>query len=193
MDDMLIVAAIVIAILAVIAGAAWYVTRQRRSRKLRSEFGSEYTRVEATEGSRGADRELQRRRQRVERLNIMPLPREEAESLSIRWRDVQARFVDSPSQAISEADALVTEAMRKRGYPMGDFDQRAADISVDHPGVVSDYRSARAIAVRNATGDASTEELRQAIVHYRALFADLLDEQTDAGALRAMQAEGGRR
>lgn len=191
MDEMLLLVVVVVA-LVVVAGVVWYLAGRRRSRQLRSEFGDEYTRVAAAEGNRGADRELRRRRERVERLNILPMPPEEAESLSQRWRDVQARFVDSPSEAISEADALVTEAMQKRGYPMADFDQRAADISVDHPRVVSDYRSARAIAVRNATGDASTEELRQAIVHYRALFADLLGEPAGARSNGRVEARGGR-
>lgn len=190
MDGMVMVG-VVLVLLVLVAGGVWYLAGRRRSRQLRSEFGDEYMHVAATEGNRGADRELRRRRQRVERLNILPMPPEDAASLSDRWRDVQARFVDSPSEAISEADALVTEAMQKRGYPMADFDQRAADISVDHPRVVSDYRAARAIAVRNATGDASTEDLRQAIVHYRALFDDLLGEQAASQSNGRVEATGG--
>jgi hypothetical protein len=111
----------------------------------------------------------------VERLDIRALTSEERERFAQAWQATQARFVDEPAAAITEADQLVAEAMRARGYPVGDFEQRTADISVDHPNVVSNYRAARAIAAANERGEANTEDLRQAMVHYRALFEDLLE------------------
>jgi len=114
------------------------------------------------------------RQTRVERLHIRPLSPEDTERFAQAWRDVQARFVDDPRGAIVDADRLVAEVMRARGYPVGDFEQRVADISVDHPNVVMNYRAARDIVQDHGRGRASTEDLRQAMVHFRALFADLL-------------------
>jgi hypothetical protein len=123
---------------------------------------------------RTAEAELEDRRRRVEQLQIRPLPRNERERYEAAWYQVQGRFVDDPAGAMAQADLLVGEVMQARGYPMGDFETRAADISVDHPQVVENYRAAHAIALRTQGGQATTEELRQAMVHYRALFADLL-------------------
>jgi hypothetical protein len=187
---------IVIGVLAVVVllvlGGILFMQR-RRSRELREQFGPEYERATARIGGRNAERELAERRARVAKLEIVPLSERDARELSLRWRDVQARFVDSPSSAISEADTLVTTAMQKRGYPMVDFEQRVADISVDHASTVANYRQARAIAVRNASGDASTEDLRQGLVHYRALFDELLDETAPAEEEHTNQAPTRRR
>jgi hypothetical protein len=120
----------------------------------------------------------------VARLNIKPLSADDAVRFGDNWRRVQSRFVDDPQGAVSEADRLVGEVMHARGYPVGDFEQRVADISVDHPEVVMNYRAARDIAEVHARGQATTEDLRQAMVHYRALFSDLL--QTDGAAERHM-------
>ncbi|MCZ7567735.1 MAG: hypothetical protein M5U01_03940 [Ardenticatenaceae bacterium] len=156
--------------------AAWAFTRRRRTQELRERFGPEYNRaVEAIGDQRRAEEELETRQERVERLNIRSLSPEERKRFAEAWHSTQALFVDDPSAAIKEADRLVTEVMRVRGYPVADFEQRAADISVDHPDVVSNYRGAHAIALANQRGEASTEDLRKAIVYYRALFEELLE------------------
>ena len=123
-----------------------------------------------------AEAELRAREQRVEKLKIVPLPPEEARRFATAWTELQRRFVDSPKGVLAEADLLVRELMTKRGYPMGDFERRAADISVDHADVVGNYRAAQAIAARDQRGEADTEQLRQGVVHYRALFEELLDD-----------------
>lgn len=167
-----IVALVILAILGVVA---WSVARKRRSEELRGQFGPEYERaVERYQDSRTAEMALEDRRRRVEQLQIRPLPRDERERYGATWHQVQGRFVDDPAGAMTQADQLVSEVMQARGYPMGDFETRAADISVDHPTVVENYRAAHAISMRAQRGQATTEELRQAMVHYRALFADLL-------------------
>jgi len=167
-----------IAVLAALA-LSWFAMQRQRSGKLREQFGPEYGQTVGELGDRRrAESELIQRRERVERLKIVPLQRDEAQSLGRRWLEVQARFVDDPTDAVRQANTLLNDTMRRRGYPIEDFDQQAADISVDHPQVVSNYRDARAIAVKNDSGQASTEDLRQAIVHYRALFTDLLDDST---------------
>lgn len=181
MSTELLVAAVVIVAIA-IAAAWWYSTR-RRSEQLRESFGPEYERAVAEHGdTREGEVELTNRQKRVAGFDIRPLPAEQREAFSNEWRAVQARFVDDPSGAVAEADKLVGLAMAARGYPTGDFDQRAADVSVDHPQVVAHYRAAHDIAARDAEGHASTEDLRQAIVDYRALFADLLEESAPTGA-----------
>ncbi len=170
----LIVLAIVVVV--VLAIVAWAIMQRQRSEELRQRFGPEYDRAVAERGDqRRAEAELEERRKRVEQLHIRLLTPEERERFAEAWRMTQARFVDEPSVAIEEADRLVTDVMETRGYPVGDFEQRAADISVDHPDVVSNYRAAHAIARANARGEANTEDLRQAMVHYRALFEDLLE------------------
>ena len=171
--------AIVLIVVAAIVAAAWLITRQQRrrqSQRLLSRFGPEYGRVVAATGSRAkAESELIAREKRVEKLKIIPLSPADGERFRTAWAAIQSRFVDSPKEAVVEADALVRDLMVKRGYPAGVFESRAADISVDHPRVVETYRSARAIAIRDHQGQASTEELRQAVVYYRALFDELLE------------------
>jgi hypothetical protein len=168
---------IVVAALVILALGVLVVMSRQRSERLRGRFGPEYDRAVAEHGGRrGGEAELARREEQRERLDIVPLSPEARERYSESWREVQTGFVDEPSQALTQADRLVTEVMRERGYPMDEFDQRVADVSVDHPQVVEHYRAAHAIHLANEDGEASTEDLRQAVVHYRALFNELLDE-----------------
>jgi hypothetical protein len=171
-NTIIIVVALIIVVLAAIG---WAVVQRRRSLHLQHRFGPEYNRM-VTElgGKTKAESELSRREQRVARLNIIPITAVDAARFSNAWSALQGRFVDNPKGVLAEADLLVRELMVKRGYPMGDFELRAADISVDHPDVVKNYRAAQAIAVRDARGEADTEELRKAVVHYRTLFDELL-------------------
>lgn len=177
MDTTLLVIIVIAAVaLVAIAAIGWFVAQKKRSDELRSGFGSEYDRTVDEYGSKGkAEADLRERQERVSKFDIRPLDPNERERYAKSWAATQARFVDSPAEAVGEADGLVNEVMHARGYPMSDFDQQAADISVDHPQVVENYRSARAIAERNEAGEASTEDLRQAMVHYRELFNDLLE------------------
>jgi hypothetical protein len=167
---------IVIAVVVVLCiAAAWLYMRKRRTAALREKFGSEYTRAVLVHGSeRKAEAKLEDREKRVEKLNLRDLNPTEYESFSKRWAEVQARFVDSPKGAVMEADDLVSSLMKTRGYPMADFDQRAADISVDHPLVVENYRSAHETTLRVGQLEASTDELRTAMIHYRALYEELM-------------------
>ena len=176
-----IVIVIVVAILA-IAALAWWASTRRRTSDLRERFGPEYDRtVEASDDRRAAEAELAARRERREQLNIRPLDPASRERYAQQWTDTQARFVDQPAASLAMADELVLVVMRERGYPMDDFEQRAADISVDHPQVVDHYRAAHDVSSRVGTDSASTEDMRQALVHYRALFDELLnDGVTDA-------------
>jgi hypothetical protein len=170
---------LVIVLLVVIGAVAWIVMQRRRSEELRERFGPEYQRaVDELGDPRRAESELAAREKRVEKFDIRPLTAQEHGRFTEAWRSTQSHFVDDPSAAIKQAERLVTDLMRTRGYPMGDFDQRAADISVDHPNVVENYRAARAIAIANERGAAGTEQLRQAMVHFRALFDDLLETNT---------------
>lgn len=165
-----------ILVLALIFGAAWMLLRKRQSHDLRERFGPEYDRAVDAHGSRTkAEADLLARKRRVEKMKLVPLAPEQAHRFAEEWRLLQSRFVDNPQGVLMDADRLVSELMRQRGYPMGDFESRAADISVDHPAVVHHYRSALAIAQRDARGEADTEALRQAVVHYRALFSELLE------------------
>lgn len=151
-------------------------TQKRRSDQLHSKFGPEYERlVRMTGDARHAESELADRIDRVKQLHIKPLDEHHREQFADAWRADQARFVDDPKGAVVEADRLVADLMQFRGYPVGDFEQRAADVSVDHPHVVENYRIAHDIALREQRGEASTEDLRVAMVHYRALFEDLLE------------------
>ncbi len=174
---------IAIVVVLVIAAVIWGVVQKRRRARLREHFGSEYDHVvEETGSRREAARELEARERRVDELDIRKLTPDEAEAFGREWRDVQAKFVDNPQLATAEADDLVARVMRARGYPVTDFERRAADVSVHHPGVVEHYRTAHDIAQRAGRGEASTEDLRQALIHYRALFDDLLE--TTSGAPR---------
>jgi hypothetical protein len=170
-----LVAIVVVAIVAV-AAVAWWAGQRRRSERLRDRFGPEYERtVERVDDQKKAEADLEAREERVDALDIKPLDARDRARFGERWRVVQALFVDDPSMAVQQADDLIGSVMRARGYPVGDFEQRAADISVNHPQVVDHYRTAHRIAERRATGTVDTEGLRQAFVHYRALFADLLE------------------
>ena len=165
-----------IVVIALIALAALLLYRNKQSHRLQQRFGPEYGRTVNDLGSRTkAESELKAREKRVEQLNIVALAPAEAARFSQAWKALQGRFVDNPKGVVTEADQLVRELMLKRGYPMGDFEHRAADISVDHPAVVANYRAAQAIAARDQRGEADTEELRKAVVHYRALFDELLE------------------
>ena len=176
MDTGLLIAILVVVVL--LALLAFFAGRQRRSRKLQDKFGPEYERtVEQTGDRKAAEAELLERAERRQRFDIVPLDPEARARYLEAWRNTQARFVDEPVEATREADRLITSVMRDRGYPVDDFEQRAADISVDHPQVVDDYRAAHAIAVANDRSQASTEDLRQALVHYRSLFEELLEDR----------------
>jgi hypothetical protein len=164
-----------VVVLALVVAAVWFMMRWR-TEELRKRFGPEYDRVITERGdTRQAESELAARQKRVAKLDIHPLDPAERDRFVNAWQATQSHFVDAPTEAIKDADRLVSQVMQARGYPVGDFEQRAADISVDHPIVVENYRAARAIALENERGEAGTEELRQAIVHYRALFEDLLE------------------
>jgi hypothetical protein len=169
----IIIAAVVV--LGLIALGAWFFYQKKQSHKLQKRFGPEYDRTVNELGSRTkGESELKAREKRVERLEILPLASSEAARFTEAWRVLQSRFVDNPKGVVVQAEQLVRELMEKRGYPMGDFERRAGDISVDHPDVVANYRAAQAIALRDQKGTADTEELRKAVVHYRALFDELL-------------------
>jgi len=166
---------ITIAVLAVAFAIFMYLQREK-TRRLRSKFGPEYDRaLDRHHDQRRAENDLLRRERRIEKLHIRELDSAERTRFSEAWRAEQARFVDQPREAVSRADRLVQDVMKVRGYPVGDFEQRAVDISVDHPAVVENYRAAHDIALRDASGTANTEDLRQAMVHYRALFEDLVE------------------
>jgi hypothetical protein len=171
------IAFVILAIVVVlIAAGAFFYARRRHSEKLRQQFGPEYNRaIDQYGDQRKAEAELAAREKRVRELNIRELTANEQNRFAENWKRMQALFVDEPSRAISDADSLVKELMHTRGYPVGDFEQRAADVSVNHPNVVKNYRAAREIADRNKSGKATTEDLRQAMVHYRSLFEELLE------------------
>jgi hypothetical protein len=167
----------VLVILVLIVVAGWLAYQRTLSRRLEHRFGAEYHRAVDTLGSRTkAEAELRSREKRVEGLHIVALHPAQAAEFAQRWEALQSRFVDDPRGALGEADRLVREVMLQRGYPMADFEARAADISVDHPAVVDHYRAAQTILLRNQPGQAAdTEDLRQAVVHFRALFNELLE------------------
>ncbi len=165
----------ILAGLALIAAGAWFVYQKNQSKRLQNRFGPEYGHAVDGLGSRmKAESELKAREKRVEHLHILTLTPSDAARFGEDWRALQGRFVDNPKGAVMQADQLVRELLLKRGYPIGDFEHRAADISVDHPSVVANYRAAQIIAERSSRGEADTEDLRKAIVHYRALFDELL-------------------
>jgi hypothetical protein len=186
MDQTILLVGVIVVLLAVVG---WLLYERRRSDQLRAEFGPEYKRaIETTGDKRSAEAELRERRQRVEALDIRPLPPREREAYAQEWREVQARFVDEPTGAITEADALIGKVMQARGYPVADFEQRAADVSVGHANVVEHYRAAHEIASRRDDMGTDTEALRQAMVHYRALFEDLLEPSDGTNGSKPQQA-----
>jgi hypothetical protein len=158
-----------------------YSRRSRRSARLKDKFGSEYdTTVKTMGGKKEGQTELEARQKHVEGLDIHPLSASERGRFLADWAVVQSKFVDQPGQAIGNADRLIMEVMQLRAYPVSDFEQRAADISVNYPDLVSNYRAARAIAVKNEQHKADTEELRQAMIYYRSLFDELVLSETVA-------------
>src|SRR5215475_968870 len=169
---------IAIGIVVVLGLVAWNAYDARKRKGLQEHFGPEYDRTVADAPSRReAVSELSERQKRREQLEIRPLGPESRDRYASRWHNTQAKFVDEPEEAVGEADRLIQEVMRERGYPVQDFDQRASDLSVDHPEVISNYRAAHGISVANERGKASTEDLRTAMVHYRALFEELLETE----------------
>jgi hypothetical protein len=187
MEIELLIGLLVVAVIVITGLATWFYMQKRRSDKFTERFGPEYQHaVQETGDRRKAEEELEAREERVRQLDIRSLSADEQRGFARRWGEVQSEFVDDPRGAIGKADRLVQEAMETRGYPVGDFEQQAADLSVDHPRVVSYYRSAHAIAVRHERDGVETEELRRAMVDYRALFAELLEtkEREEVGAQR---------
>ncbi len=173
--DPKILVPVVVAVVIIIVVAALFAVRKRKSVQLKQRFGPEYDRlVQQNGGSAHAEDVLAEREKRVEKFSIRPLSPGDRERYAQEWELVQRRFVDDPSMAVTEADNLVTAVMSARGYPMVDFEQRAADISVNHPAVVQNYRSAREIVLRHGKGRSTTEDLRQAMVYFRSLFEELL-------------------
>jgi len=167
---------IAVAALVVVLGVAWTAIRTNRTKKLHEQFGSEYDRVAADAPTkREAESELRDRQRRREQFDVRPLSGEERDRFRSRWLAIQAEFVDDPSASLAKADSLIQNVMRARGYPVDDFDTRAADLSVDHPRVVENYRAGHGIAVAHERGNAGTEELRKAVQHYRALFDELVE------------------
>jgi hypothetical protein len=169
------VVVVAIALLVLIA-IVWMFVRKQRTIKLKERFGPEYDRVVRESGPQLAEAHLLEREKRVQKFSMRELPAEERESLVTEWRLVQAHFVDNPQEAVSQADLLVDRVMQARGYPVAEFEQQAADISVHHPKVVDNYRAAHLIAERHRQGQASTEDLRTAIIYYRSLFDELLGQ-----------------
>ena len=163
----------------------WLVARRRNTAALREHFGDEYDRtVEARGGVGKAERDLEEREERVKKLDIRPLGPQERGQFIDEWRDVKAVFVDSPVEAVHHADRLLTKIMTARGFPMGDFDRRYEDLTVDHAEVARHYRDGHDIVLRDGRGEASTEDLRQAMIHFEALFDDLVNEVTGVDKTR---------
>ena len=171
---------VLVAVIAAIVVAAiliWAMMRNRRTSHLRERFGDEYDRTLEAEGKRAkAEAALEERKERVEKLDIRPLTPEERADAGREWREVKAVFVDSPVEAVHHADRLLAAIMKARGYPMADFDRRYEDLTVDHGEVARHYREGHEITLRHQNGQASTEDLRQAMIHFEALFDDLVHE-----------------
>jgi hypothetical protein len=176
---------IVVAAIVVVVVAVWRAVARRRTQQLQSRFGPEYDRtLDSSDSKRDAEAELRARAERREQLDIRPLPAAARDRYVDEWQRVQALFVDDPQGAVHDGDMLIQSVMRDRGYPVDDFEQRAADISVDHPNVVENYRQGHRLANAAARGDGTTEDLRQAMRHYRALFEELVDDTADAPLAR---------
>ena len=176
MNSTYIIIAVVLGLM-IIGAIVWPIfAGRKRSERLHDHFGSEYDHTVETLGDeKKAQTELEGRQKYVKALDIHPLSAEERDRYVAEWTTVQSKFVDEPGQAIVDADGLIMEVMQKRAYPESDFDQRAADVSVSYPALVSNYRAARVIALKNEQHQADTEELRQAMIYYRSLFEELLE------------------
>jgi hypothetical protein len=168
---------VAIGVVVIVAIVGWAIWTRRRDERLAGKYGPEYRRLVRQGSPEAAAKEIGRREKRLELLHIRPLSNEERQRFADEWQRTQARFVDDPAGAVSEADRLVGAVMTSRGYPVADFEQRAADVSVDHPAVVEHYRAGHDIALRHERRQANTEDLRQAFVHYKALFSELLEER----------------
>ena len=170
---------VIVAVIVIAAIAVWVFVQNRRTQALKGRFGPEYDRTVRELGNRSrAESELSKRAERIERYHLHPLTREQRDRFLEDWKQTQAHFVDDPAMSIREADRLVEEVMKARGYPVADFERRAEDISVNHPHVVRNYRAAHTIALSHREGKASTEDLRNAMVSYRDLFDELLEVNT---------------
>jgi hypothetical protein len=174
-------ALVAVGALVVVALVIWQAVKQRRTRELQGRFGPEYDRtLDVAESKRDAEAELSARADRRDELEIQPLTTAARERYLVEWQRVQAKFVDDPDGAARDADMTIQSVMADRGYPVDDFEQRAADVSVDHPQVVENYRLGHRLARASALGDGTTEDLRQAMQHYRLLFEELLEDTADA-------------
>jgi len=175
MDNQTMMAVVIVVAVVMVLAAVWLMLRRRRTTALRQRFGPEYDRVLQSRGTMTeAERELQDRQRRVEAFSLRPLSHEDAEGFTASWRTVQAKFVDDPRSAVIDADRLIEDVMRARGYPVEDANRRLDDLSVEHAHVIDHYRAGREIVHRHEQNAASTEDLRQAMVHYRALFDELV-------------------
>lgn len=189
MDQRAVAVIVIVAVIVVLALAWIAIRRKRRSEAVRRRFGPEFERLAREQGPSRADEILVKREKRVEKLPLRQLSADERERFSSEWRGIQTHFVDDPAGSVTDADLLVGRLMEARGYPLGDFEQRAADISVDHPQVVENYRAAHEIALRHQRGQASTEDLRNSIIYYRSLFDDLLETRTAGPTIVAKRRE----
>jgi hypothetical protein len=182
MDTWVWILIAVVVIIAVVAGAMCFAQRYRRRRALRERFGPEYDRsVDSSRSRRKAEGELAERAKRREKVEIRPLPDDARKLYVARWNEIQGRFVDRPQVAVVEADDLVTQVMRDRGYPVDDFESQSELVSVDHPEVVHNYRDAHGTYTKTTTGEATTEDLRRAVIAYRALFEELVTDGARSG------------
>jgi FtsZ-interacting cell division protein ZipA len=181
---------IAIAVVGVLAVVVWQALARRRTGRLQQRFGPEYDRaVGTTDSKREAEAELQAREERREQLEIRPLSQAARDRYVQSWQSVQAQFVDDPRGAVAQADSLIQSVMADRGYPVDDFEQRAADVSVDHPQVVENYRHGHQLAQASADGSDSTENLRQAMRHYRALFDELVEPSSEQPTTREQRSQ----
>ncbi len=175
----IIAVVLILVIVGVIMGLI--LARRKRSQQFHDKYGPDYDRTVKTMGNeKKAQTEMDERQKHVETLNIRPLSASERDHYLAEWNTIQAKFIDQPGQATVEADHLIQQVMQMRAYPISDFEQRAADISINYPDLVSNYRAAREIALKNGLHQADTEELRQALVYYRSLFDELLKTETVA-------------
>jgi hypothetical protein len=183
---------IVAAIVVFVALVVWRTLARRRTKQLQGSFGPEYDRtLETADNKRAAESELKSRQERRDELEIRPLSSAARERYQSQWQSAQAQFVDTPGAAVASADQLIQSVMAERGYPVDDFETRAADVSVDHPQVVENYREGHRLAERSADGNGSTEDLRQAMRHYRALFEELVQPVADEPVSRGRGQDDG--